>query len=435
VRSDRRRLGFVLLVLALAGHARADDNARRADLASFDQIWSTIRDKHWEPRPAGLDWDAVRDELRPRVEKVTTRDEARAVMEELLERLGQSHFALIPAEAYGELGGPGGSGTPGLDVRLIEGAVVVTSIDEGSAAAASGVRPGWIVDRVEREPLAPLIARLQAELEGAPYRELALTAAVRARLRGPVGESLAVRFIDDRGRRIRRRLTLEEPRGTAAQLGWLPTTYVRFEHRWLAGDVGYVRFNLFIDPARVMPAYNEAMEEFRQARGIVLDLRDNPGGILGMAMGMAGWFVGDKDSRLGTMYTRDNELKVVVFPRPGVFGGPLAVLVDGLSASCSEILAGGLRDLGRARVFGSRTMGAALPSVIEALPNGDGFQYAIANYVSRGGETLEGEGVKPDVEVVPTREDWLHGRDVALEAAEVWIREAARSGGREAQEP
>jgi hypothetical protein len=84
---------------------------------------------------------------------------------------------------------------------------------------------------------------------------------------------------------------------------------------------------------------------------------------------------------------------------------------------------GGLKDLGRAHIVGSRTAGAALPSIIERLPNGDGFQYAVANYVSKGGEVLEGIGVMPDVEVIPTREALLQGKDPVCEAAIAWIRD------------
>jgi carboxyl-terminal processing protease len=99
----------------------------------------------------------------------------------------------------------------------------------------------------------------------------------------------------------------------------------------------------------------------------------------------------------------------------------LAVLVDGSSGSTAEILAGGLKDIGRARIFGTRSAGAALPSVIDRLPNGDGFQYAIANYISKGGKPLEGIGVIPDEEVRLTRRSLLEGRDAVLDAAIDWI--------------
>jgi len=151
-------------------------------------------------------------------------------------------------------------------------------------------------------------------------------------------------------------------------------------------------------------------------------LRGNPGGIGAMAMGMAGWFVDKPGQRLGTMTLRAATLNFVINPRAGAYAGPLAVLVDGSSASTAEIFAGGLKDLGRARVFGTRTAGAALPSVITRLPNGDGFQYAIANYVSFSGQALESNGVIPDVEVQRTRETLLAGRDTVIEAALDWIR-------------
>jgi carboxyl-terminal processing protease len=98
------------------------------------------------------------------------------------------------------------------------------------------------------------------------------------------------------------------------------------------------------------------------------------------------------------------------------------VLVDGLSASGAEVFSGGLQDLARARIFGSRTMGAVLAGQIERLPNGDGFMYVFAGYLSASGRVLEGVGVEPDEQVSPSREALLDGRDLPLEAALSWIR-------------
>ena len=131
----------------------------------------------------------------------------------------------------------------------------------------------------------------------------------------------------------------------------------------------------------------------------------------------------EPDLKLGTMITRDGSINFVLNPRPEPYTGPVAVLVDELSMSTSEILAGGLKDLGRARIFGTQDAGgAALPSRVDVLPNGDGFQYAFANYISVGGKPLEGLGVIPDVEVIPTRAALLAGRDPAVDAAAEWIK-------------
>jgi carboxyl-terminal processing protease len=180
-----------------------------------------------------------------------------------------------------------------------------------------------------------------------------------------------------------------------------------------------------MDPEALSKTFEDAVTGCANCKGFVIDVRGNPGGIGGLAMGIAGWFIDRSGTQLGTEYLRAATIKFVVFPRPQTFRGPLAVLVDGCSASTAEIFAQGLKDVGRARVFGTRTAGAALPSIIERLPNGDGFQYAIANYISQGGKPLEGFGVTPDEEVQVTRRQLLDGEDSALEAAIHWIQKTA----------
>jgi carboxyl-terminal processing protease len=140
-----------------------------------------------------------------------------------------------------------------------------------------------------------------------------------------------------------------------------------------------------------------------------------------MAMGAAGWFTSQKGLKLGVMTMRGATLNFVVSPRPNATDAPLAILVDCCSASTSEIFAGGLQDIGRARIFGTRTAAAALPSAFSRLPNGDGFQYIVANYVSTGGKPLEGLGVAPDEVVEPTQKELLAGRDPVLDRAIAWM--------------
>jgi carboxyl-terminal processing protease len=102
------------------------------------------------------------------------------------------------------------------------------------------------------------------------------------------------------------------------------------------------------------------------------------------------------------------------------FAGPVAILVDEVSASASEAFAGGMRALGRARVFGHRSMGAVLAARWDRLPNGDQLYHAVMAFDIRG-TSLEGTGVVPDDPVAVTREDLLAGRDPVMEAAIRWI--------------
>jgi carboxyl-terminal processing protease len=225
----------------------------------------------------------------------------------------------------------------------------------------------------------------------------------------------------DVDKRITKRLTRRPESGEITSFGFLPPMVVSFDSKKLPGGVEYTHFNLFLKPDLVVARFGEAIRDCGRCPGVVVDLRGNPGGIGAMAMGIAGFLVSQPDQKLGTMYMRSLPVRFVIFPRAEVYEGPVAILVDGFTASTAEIFAGGLQDLKRARVFGERTAGAALPSVIERLPNGDGFQYAMANYISESGRQLEGNGVIPDVEVPLDRKALSDGRDPVLEAALNWL--------------
>jgi carboxyl-terminal processing protease len=276
---------------------------------------------------------------------------------------------------------------------------------------------------VRDEEIGPLVVEVGREFEGSTDQTLFVTEVVRSLLLGPIGEPVAVRFLDGSDRKVKREIGHAEEEGARFDFGHLSGLYVKADWRPIEPDACYIELSKFMNPPAVMPVFEQALRSCAEAKGLIIDLRGNPGGMIPMAMGIAGWFVDEQNRYLGKLVLRDTELKAIVFPRPNVFGGRLAILVDGLSGSSSEVFAGGLQDLGRAHVFGTRTAGAALPSEIIKLPNGDGFQYVIADYFSAGGGHLEGVGVIPDVEVELTREAMLRGRDPVLEAALEWIRD------------
>jgi carboxyl-terminal processing protease len=141
---------------------------------------------------------------------------------------------------------------------------------------------------------------------------------------------------------------------------------------------------------------------------------------------MAGLFINKSGLQLGEMKMRTATLRFTVFPRQEIYSGRLAILIDEGSASTTEILAQGLQDLKRARIFGTRSAGAALPSDIIRLPNGDGFQYPTASYTSTNGRVLEGNGVIPDEEVHQTVASIAAGKDTVIDAATRWITSTSR---------
>ena len=420
------RLPAILLIAGLCLAATPlSPEQRRLNLESFEYVWQTVRDKHWDPKLGGVDWQAVHDELLPRITSARTEEEARAVVASMLSRLHQTHFGVIPADVYDKIGDPDSSesehGQTGIELRILAGHAIVTSLEEGSAAREAGVHTGWEVVRIGKEEIVPLISRLADVSRHSRLTELLTTRALRARLDGPIGSEIAVEFSDINGKQIGKRIMRRVDSGEVTRFGFLPPMAVRFASRKLPGGAEYISLNLFLQPDRVVTRFGEAIHACGHCPGVIVDLRGNPGGIGAMAMGMAGYLISQPDQKLGTMYMRTLPINFVIFPRPEVYAGPVAILVDGFTASTSEIFAGGLQDLKRARIFGERTAGAALPSHIERLPNGDGFQYAMANYISESGRILEGNGVLPDVVVPLDRQALSEGRDPVLDAAQKWI--------------
>ena len=421
---------LAVAVLATAPAFALTPKQRQLNIDSFEYVWAAVRDKHWQPKPAGLDWPAIHDELRPAIEKADSMDAARAVMNDMLGRLHQTHFGIIPKDLYSDIEGSHAKGdiTTGIDVRVVGSEALVTSVEPGSSGATQGVRPGWQILKIGATDLAPVVKKLNENYAKSTLRDIVARGAILSRLQGKPGESVSVEFLDGGNQRVTKSLTDGQPKGTLTQFGYLYPTHVWIDSSWIdpsktgGGNIGYVSFNMFLDPGRLMNLFGEAVQSCKKCDGFVIDLRGNPGGIGAMAMGMAGWFIDKPDQRLGTLYMRNTTIKFVVNPRVTTFPGPVAILVDGASASTSEIFAGGMKDLGRARIFGTHTAAAALPSVFEMLPNGDGFQYAIANYISEGGQPLEGLGVTPDVETPLTRRALLDGKDPALDAAIGWIK-------------
>jgi carboxyl-terminal processing protease len=392
-----------------------------ADLKSFDMVWQRVAESFYDPAYGGVDWKGVRAELRPKILETKTREEARELMNKALERLGKSHFGVSgPLDEEGEGGSAEDAGV-GIEIRIIDKAAIVTRVERGSAAEQAKVKLGAELVTVEKIEVAPRIAELARKLPPSSLVPMRQARSVAKLLAGKPGTKVAVGV--KTGGKVAA-LTLERAHvGRPASLGNLGTHRVVYEGQKLEPQIGYIRLSMFLDPPAIVPAFAKDLAAWKDAAGVVIDLRGNPGGIGGMAMGMAGHLIAEQNKKLGTMRTRQSSLDFVVNPQAQRYAGKVAVLIDEMSASTSEIFAGGLQDLGRARIFGRRSPGAALPSVIEALPNGDRFQYAIADYVSAGGKTLEGNGVTPDVPVALDLPALRGGKDPDLAAAIRWIKE------------
>jgi carboxyl-terminal processing protease len=397
---------------------------------TFDAAWRIVRDSHFDKTLNGVNWDAVNEELRPKAAAARTVGELRAVIRDMLGRLGQSHFALLPATADSASDAPRDvSGTPGFEVRLVERDLLVTEVDPDGGGEAAGVRTGWKLRSIDGAATGTLLASLPDTLVPR-LMQVEAWRLVQMRLRGPAGSRTALSFENGSGATVQLSVERRREPGQPVTVGNLPTMYVRVRSHRVetpAGrPAGVIAFNVWM--TAVDPLFQKAVDEFRNSDGIVIDLRGNPGGLAAMMMGISGHFI-DERKALGVMKTRDNELRFVVNPRRvsaagervQPFAGPVAILVDALSGSASECFAGGMQSLGRVRVFGQRSMGQALPALFARLPNGDVLIHAYGDFVTADGTRLEGRGVVPDEPVVLDRGQLLAGRDRTLEAALAWF--------------
>lgn len=417
-----------LLPWGVAAAPQAQDWHASA-LASFDAAWKTIDDTFYDPTFGGLDWAAVGRELRPRVQAAASPDEARGVIREMLARLKRSHFVLLSATADDAL--PGAATVP-ADVRVTPEGILITRVTD-PAAVRAGLAAGQILVAVDGGDTADLIRRAQGP--DAQTRNLDAWRRVNQALHGEDGSVAALRVgaVDGTIRDLKIGRTLGA--GETVTLGNLPPLRVAFESRELTTPggrrAGFIGFSVWM--TTVSDPFERAIDQFRQADGLVIDLRGNPGGLAGMMGGISGHLIADP-LLLGTMRTRQAQLAFKVNPRlvtwdarkVAPFAGPVAILVDELTGSTSETFTGALQSLGRARVFGRPTMGQALPALTLELPNGDVLLHAIGDFVTSTGKSLEGDGVTPDVTVLLSRKTLSEGRDDTLDAALRWLDTARR---------
>lgn len=298
------------------------------------------------------------------------------------------HSAFLDATEYDEMrAATTGSYTGvGIEVSATDGRVVVVTPIEGSPAAKAGVRAGDVVLAVNDRPVT------------ADHLEETI-----GRMRGVPGTSVRLAI----GREGE-----PEPIVFALQRSEVHVHSVRAEP--LPGDFGYVRITQFSDstPEDLVQALSSLVRHsphstFHPLKGLVLDLRGNPGGVLESAVSVADAFLD-----AGVIVRADGRTPAARFemsatPGDALDGQPLVVLVDGGSASGSEIVAGALRDHGRATLMGERTFGKGSVQTVIPLRDGQALKLTTSKYFTPSGTSIHERGLEPDIVIGPLEEDRL----------------------------
>jgi carboxyl-terminal processing protease len=277
-----------------------------------------------------------------------------------------------------------------------------------------GIPPGAELLAIDDTPAEAILQRVRARNLPEVEERFEAYLAFRAYLSGRVGSEVRLGYRDLDGVERTATLVREVASGERVQFGLLPELRVRIESRILPGNIGYLAFNAFMPP--VMRELPSRLRELRDTRGLIIDLRENIGGIGLMAGGVAGYLL-PRETPLGVMRLRDGTFGIVAYPQQPQYAKPVVVLVDEFTVSTAEILAAGLQETKRAVIVGRPTPGKALPSKIVALPHGGYLQCVLADYETAGKRRLEGAGVQPDIPVALTREAFRTARDPVLQRA------------------
>jgi len=414
--------------------AVAADYDRDTGLATFDETWRIVQETYYDTTFGGLDWTAMRDRYRPRAEAAGDNGSLRGVVREMLARLGDSHFALIEgsaADARDRAARRDRSGDAGLEVRLVNGEPMVTRVEPDRGAAKAGVRAGWTVRAIDGVPVEEILGRVPTGLSSSNTELEELLELWRALLGAPGSEAMLL-LRDETGEETLYKAARTPSPGELFRLGALPAFRSHLQVSVAPTPAGHraavFRYNVWTLP--IIRGLDQAVDTLRTVDGWVFDLRGNLGGIAQMVMGISGHIL-DEPLSLGSIVSRKNKLELRANPRRvsaggervTPFAGPVAILVDQLTYSASELFAAGLQDLGRARVFGVTTLGGVLAASFTRLPNGDLLEHPVADYLTPSGIRVEGRGVIPDAIVPPDRARLLEGRDPVLEEALHWIEE------------
>ena len=287
--------------------------------------------------------------------------------------LSSEKFTALQEETQQQYGGIG------IQIENRDGRVTVVSPIADTPGEAAGILPGDQIVRVDGENTEGYASDRMVELlRGEPGEPVDLTL-----FRPKTEETLELTI-------VREIIALESVRDVSL----------------LEDGIGYIRVTQFGERTGV--EFAEAVEglENEDMRGLIIDLRNNPGGLLSASVDVAGLFF-DRGEMVVYTQGRDRESRREIRSRTAARAGeyPIVVLINSGSASASEIVAGALRDTSRAVIVGETSFGKGSVQSVEPLRNGDALRYTSARYYTPAGVTIHEKGVKPDILVDLTIEE------------------------------
>ena len=287
--------------------------------------------------------------------------------------LNKKDYEDMRTQTRGEFGGLG------IEVTMEDNLIKVISPIDDTPAAKAGMEPNDLITHIDSKPVTEMtLSEAVDQMRGVPGTKIVLT----VRRGGIAGQPFDVTIV----RAI------------------IKVISVRWETK---DDVGYIRIKTFNE--QTQPGLDDALNKLQKElgknlKGYVVDLRNNPGGLLDQAVSVAGTFIPSGKEVVSTR-SRHPEENQVYFSTGGdqTGGKPVVVLVNGGSASASEIVAGALQDYHRAIVLGTKSFGKGSVQTIIPIAGAGAMRLTTARYYTPSGRSIQKSGIEPDIEVQPAK--------------------------------
>jgi carboxyl-terminal processing protease len=365
----------MLAAVAVAGagiHLSSQASFRESPKELIDEVWQIIEKNYVDGTFNQVDWKAVRTEYLNR--NYTSDEQAYEAIREMLEKLKDPYTRFMDPEEFKNMQIDTSGELTGVGIQLTQDEeskkLIVISPIEDSPAFDAGVQAQDIVLKIDGQ-----------STEGMDINE-----AVKL-IRGPVGTEVTLTIL--RG---------SEEMVVPIKLAKIEIHPVRYStQNSSTGTIGYVRLNTF--SANAADEMREAITELEKQNvtGYILDLRSNPGGLLYASIEIARMLMNEGD--IVSTVDRRGELDRQKANNRALTDKPMVVLIDGGSASASEILSGALQDNERALLIGSKSFGKGLVQSVRGVGNGSGLAVTIAKYFTPDGRDINHEGIQPDVKI------------------------------------
>ena len=361
-----------ILVTGAASISKSWAESQPAPKQLVDEVWQILDRNYVDGSFNQQDWKAVRQDYVGR--SYSSKKQAYVAIQQMVSKLGDRYTEFFEPQAYNALNTEISGNLSGVGLELASNektkALTVVAPIEQSPAAVAGILPADVITKINgRSTQGMNINDAVKQIKGAAGTQVVLTI-----LRG--NQNLTFKL-------------------TRANIALSPVSY-RTETADF-GKIGYIRLPEFTQTAPTEMNRAIVALEKQGVKGYVLDLRSDPGGLLDASLKIASMWM--EQTPIVSLVNRQAVKERYQTDGRSLTNKPLVVLVDGGSASASEILAGALQDNGRAVLVGTRTFGKGLVQAVQPLEDGSAIKLTIAKYYTPKGRDINHVGITPDVVV------------------------------------